>query len=62
MLRSAMSVLTRVFTRRGVARTDPGSIHSSLAWVPVLRRIVKNAAPRPGHESNHCRAKVFMAM
>src|SRR6266478_7995113 len=33
---------------------DPGSIvHSASAWVPALRCIVQNAAPRPGHEM-HC--------
>ena len=31
---------------------DPGSIvHSASPWVPALRCTVKNAAPRPGHES-----------
>jgi len=29
---------------------DPGSIlHTASLWVPALRCIVKNAAPRPGH-------------
>src|SRR6266446_1909363 len=33
---------------------DPGSIvHSASPWVPALRCIVKNAAPRPGH-GTHC--------
>jgi len=29
---------------------DPGSICTQSPWVPALRCIVKDAAPRPGHE------------
>jgi hypothetical protein len=30
-------------------RSDALLIRGPSMWVPVLRRIVKNAAPRPGH-------------
>ena len=32
---------------------DPASSALRIAWVPALRCIVKNAAPRPGH-GTHC--------
>ncbi len=54
MLRSAISAFTRVFDALCLAAwcaADPGPIlHSASPWVPALRCIVKNAAPRPGHE------------
>jgi hypothetical protein len=56
MLRSAMSAFTRVFDALWFAAwcaADPGSIRLCRDWVPALRCIVKNAAPRPGHEQPH---------
>jgi len=48
MLRSATSVFTRVFNALWRCAADPGPFSST--WFPALRRSVKNAAPRPGHE------------
>src|SRR5882724_8960335 len=54
MLRSATGAFTRVFDGLWRCAADPGSImYSASPWVPALRCIVKNAAPRPGHET-HC--------
>ena len=52
---TAPSARLRASSRRyGLAAwcaADPGPIvHSARPWVPALRCIVKNAAPRPGHE------------
>src|SRR5271169_5545526 len=50
MLRGALRAFTRVFDALWRCAADPGSIgHCASAWVPALRCIVKNAAPRPGH-------------
>ena len=54
MLRSAISAFTRVFRRAMSSRRGALLIRGPWLrqWVPALRRIVKNAAPRPGHEQN----------
>ena len=52
-LRSAISAVTRVFDALWRCAADPGSIMDPYPWVPALRSSVKNAAPRPGHET-HC--------
>jgi hypothetical protein len=54
MLRSAISAFTRVFDALCLAAwcaADPGSIGFGSTWVPALRCIMKNVAPRPGNES-----------
>src|ERR1700746_30821 len=53
MLRSAISVFTRVFDALWRCAADRGSIMDPYPWIPALRSSVKNAAPRPGHET-HC--------
>jgi hypothetical protein len=53
MLRNAISAFTRVFDAPWLAAwcaADPGSVLRQ-EWVPALRRIVKNAAQRPGRET-----------
>jgi hypothetical protein len=54
MLHSAISAFTRVFGRYGLRRGAlliRGASCTMEVWVPALRRSVKHAVPRPGHDA-----------